>query len=77
MISYGPRAGLKQKHPPALSSGIIPPPRLVSIASKSLTTSCISSRLCGFESQHFRIMFASEFGQQRGISGLKFCQENY
>lgn len=70
---YGPRARMKHKHLALWSSGIIPPPLLVSIASKSLTTSSISGRLSGFASQHLRIMLAKAVGQHLGISGRKFC----
>jgi len=70
---YGPRAGTKQKHPPSWSSGIMPPPLLVSIASISLTTSSMSGLLSGFASQHFFMIFDSALGQHRGISGRKFC----
>ena len=69
---YGPRAGAKQKQPPAWSSGIIPPPLLVSIASNILTTSSMSGRFSGFASQHLFMMFARELGQHLGISGLRF-----
>lgn len=51
----------------------MPPPLDVSIASSMDTTSAISGRLSGFASQHRFITFASELGQQRGISGLRFC----
>lgn len=70
----GPRAGVKQKQPEAWSSGIIPPPLVVSIASNILTTSSISGRLSAFASQHFRIILAKELGQHLGISGRRFCQ---
>jgi len=51
----------------------MPPPFDVSIASNIDTTSAISGRLSGFASQQRFITFAKELGQQRGISGLKFC----
>ena len=70
---YGPRAFVKHKHPDDWPSGIMPPPLLVSRASKSCTTSSISGRLSGFASQHFRITFANALGQQRGMSGRRFC----
>lgn len=70
----GPRPALKQKQPLTWSSGIIPPPLLVSMASNKLTTSSISGRLSGFASQHFLMMLANELGQHLGISGRKFCQ---
>lgn len=70
--AYGPRVGAKQKQPPAWSSGIIPPPLLVSIASNNFTTSSISGRLSGFASQHFFMMLAKELGQHLGISGRRF-----
>lgn len=72
---YGPRAFVKHKHPDDWPSGIMPPPLLVSRASKSCTTSSISGRLSGFASQHFRITFANALGQQRGMSGRKFCRK--
>lgn len=77
MIYYGPRAVLKQKQPCAWSSGIMPPPLLVSNASNSLTTSSMSGRFSGFASQHFRMMLANELGQHLGISGRKFCQKQF
>jgi hypothetical protein len=52
----------------------MPPPFDVSIASSRDTTSAISGRLSGFASQQRFITFAKELGQQRGISGLKFCR---
>jgi hypothetical protein len=55
----------------------MPPPLLVSRASKSCTTSSISGRLSGFASQHLRITFTNALGQQRGMSGRKFCQQIY
>lgn len=70
----GPRAVAKQKQPEAWSSGIIPPPLLVSTASNILTTSSISGRLSALASQHFRIILAKPLGQHLGISGRKFCQ---
>lgn len=73
---YGPRALVKHKHPDDWPSGIIPPPLLVSRASMSCTTSSMSGRLSGFPSQHLRIMFANALGQQRGMSGRKFCPQN-
>lgn len=69
---HGPRAE-KQKQPEAWSSGIMPPPFRVSIASSDLTTSSMSGRLSGCGSQHFRIMLANAPGQHLGISGRKFC----
>uniref|UniRef100_A0A2P2KMJ2 Protein kinase atmrk1 n=1 Tax=Rhizophora mucronata TaxID=61149 RepID=A0A2P2KMJ2_RHIMU len=75
MKNQGPRAGTKQKHPAAWSSGIIPPPLLVSIACNILTTSAISGRFSALASQHFRMIFAKELGQHLGISGRKFCQK--
>ncbi|OMO85636.1 hypothetical protein COLO4_21529 [Corchorus olitorius] len=72
--NHGPRAGAKQKQAGVWSSGIIPPPLLVSTASSILTTSSISGRFSGFASQHFRIMFAKELGQHLGISGRRFCR---
>jgi hypothetical protein len=74
---YGPRALVKHKHPDDWPSGIMPPPLLVSRASKSCTTSSISGRLSGFASQHLRITFTNALGQQRGMSGRKFCQQMY
>ena len=71
---YGPRALVKHKQPDDWPSGIIPPPLLVSRASISCTTSSISGRLSGFASQHLRIIFANGLGQQRGMSGRKFCK---
>ena len=71
---HGPRAGKKQKQPEALSSGIIPPPLLVSIASRSVTTSSMSGRFSGCGSQHLFMMFAKEWGQHLGMCGRKFCQ---
>lgn len=73
--NYGPRIGAKQKQPPAAwSSGIIPPPFVVSIASSNLTTSSISGLFSGLASQQCFIIVATELGQHRGISGLKFCK---
>lgn len=72
--NHGPRVALKQKHPLAWSSGIMPPPLLVSITSNSFTTSSISGRFSGFASQHFLMMFATELGQHLGISGRRFYQ---
>lgn len=74
--NHGPRVVAKQKHPFAWSSGIIPPPLLVSIASNSLTTSSMSGRFSAFASQHFRMILANELGQHRGISGRKFCPKS-
>lgn len=74
---YGPRAVVKQKQPWTWSSGIIPPPLLVSIASNKVTTSSMSGLLSGFASQHFRMMLAKELGQHLGISGRKFCQTQF
>lgn len=51
----------------------MPPPLDVSIASSMDTTSAIAGRLSGFASQQRFITLAKELGQQRGISGLKFC----
>jgi hypothetical protein len=73
---YGPRALVKHKQPDDWPSGIIPPPLLVSRASISCTTSSISGRLSGFPSQHLRMMFANGLGQQRGMSGRKFCTQS-
>lgn len=70
-VLHGPR--LKQKHPVAWPSGIIPPPLLVSSDSSILTTSSISGRLSGLASQHFFMIFAIALGQHRGISGRMFC----
>lgn len=72
---HGPLEGAKQKHPAAWSSGIMPPPRLVSIDSSSLTTSSISGRFSGFASQHLFMMLARELGQHRGMSGRRFWQK--
>jgi hypothetical protein len=72
-VPYGPRALVKHKQPDDWPSGIIPPPLLVSRASISCTTSSISGRLSGFPSQHLRMIFANGLGQQRGMSGRKFC----
>lgn len=71
----GPRYLRKQKQPCDWSRGIIPPPFDVSIASNMVTTSSISGRLSGLASQHRFITFASELGQHRGISGLRFCSQ--
>lgn len=76
MRSHGPRADVKQKQPGDWSSGIIPPPLLVSMASNIFTTSDISGRFSGFPSQHFRMTFARELGQHLGIVGRRFCQPN-
>lgn len=70
----GPRR-VKQKQPGDWSSGIMPPPLLVSTASSNLTTSSMSRRLSGCASQHFRMMLANEPGQHLGISGRKFCNQ--
>lgn len=70
--NQGPRVTVKQKHPFNWSSGIMPPPLLVSITSNIFTTSLMSGRFSAFASQHLRMMFANEFGQHRGISGRKF-----
>lgn len=72
----GPRGVPKQKQAEAWSSGIMPPPLLVSTAYNNFTTSSMSGRLSGFASQHFRIMLASAVGQHLGISGLKFCHSS-
>lgn len=77
MIFYGPRAVLKQKQPWTWSSGIMPPPLLVSIASSILTTSSMSGRFSGFASQHFRMMLANELGQHLGTSGRRFCRKQF
>jgi len=74
LFHQGPRCLWKHgRHPCCWSGGIIPPPFDVSIASNMATTSSISGRLSGFASQHLFITCARELGQQRGISGLKFC----
>ncbi|CAA7402236.1 unnamed protein product [Spirodela intermedia] len=49
----------------------MPPPLVVSMASKIATTSSISGRRSGFASQHLFITFPSELGQHRGISGRR------
>lgn len=72
--SQGPRRLPKQKQLWRWSTGIIPPPFDVSIDSNMDTTSSISGRLSALASQHRFITFAKELGQQRGISGLKFCK---
>lgn len=72
-IYQGPRATEKKQQLLTWSSGIMPPPLLVSMASNNLTTSSMSGRLSGFPSQHFRMMLANELGQHLGISGRKFC----
>lgn len=76
LVYHGPRA-MKQKHPGDWPSGIMPPPLLVSIASSNLTTSSISGRLSGLASQQRRMMLANAFGQHLGISGRKFCQDEF
>jgi hypothetical protein len=74
-IYHGPLCCRKHaRHPGRWSTGIMPPPLDVSIASNMDTTSAISGRLSGFASQQRFITFAKELGQQRGISGLKFCK---
>ena len=69
----GPRYLRKQKQPWGWSTGSIPPPLDVSMASIIATTSSISGRLSGLASQHRFITFAKELGQHLGISGLRFC----
>lgn len=71
-LVYGPRYLRKHKQPCCWSTGIIPPPFEVSMASNIVTTSSISGRLSGFASQHLFITFAKELGQHLGISGLRF-----
>jgi hypothetical protein len=72
-VFHGPRYLRKQRQPWGWSEGIIPPPLDVSIASNMETTSSISGRLSGLASQHLFITFPRALGQQRGISGLRFC----
>lgn len=77
-ISFqGPRCFRKQRQPRCWSTGIIPPPLEVSMASNRVTTSSISGLRSGLASQHRFITLASELGQHLGISGLKFWKKRH